>query len=298
MSEQGDPNGEYQQVEIDGSTVAYLEQGTGPLVLLLHGYPDTARGWLPVMQVLADAGYRAVAPSLPGYPPSGHSPDGDYSAARNAEIMLGLVDELGADRFYLCGLDWGYFIAFAVAHLDPSSVAKLAAGHAHPKKVGFTDLRVTWSARHAVMHQIPRLAMAITQRNDFAYIDKLYRRWSPNWNFTAADTAEAKATLAQPGVLREALQYYRDQLQAELLPSGKRSRRLLKQRTRVPTLIFRGLDDPMAVDKWFESSPALFLEGCEVVNLDGVGHFPHREDPGRFASMLLEFFGPASEAPR
>lgn len=298
QSDQALPAVEYQHADIDGLDLAYLELGEGPLVLLLHGYPDTARGWLPVMGRLAAAGYRTVAPSLPGYPPSGRSPIGDYSAATNAEAMLALAGHLGADRFLLCGLDWGYFTAFGMAHLDPNSVAKLAAGHAHPKNVGFTDLRVTWHARHAVMHQIPALAKAVTQRDDYAYIDKLYRRWSPTWNVTPADTADAKATLSQPGVLSEALEYYRAQLAAELLPSGKRTRALLKQRTRVPTMLFRGPEDPMTVDKWFEDSPALFPGGCVVVDVEGTGHFPHREDPEQFASILLDFFGPASAAPR
>lgn len=289
---------EYHHIDIDGMHLAYLELGEGPLVLLLHGYPDTARGWLPVMRLLAEAGYRAVAPNLPGYPPSGPTESGDYSAAANAELMLAFAERLGVDRFQLCGLDWGYFIAFGMAHLDPSAVAKLAAGHAHPKNVGFTDLRVTWHARHAVMHQFPRLAGAVTRRNDYAYIDKLYRRWSPSWDITAADTADAKATLARPGVLADALAYYRAQLAAELLPSGRRTRRLLKQRTRVPTMLFRGPEDPMTVDKWFGESPALFPEGCVVVDVDGTGHFPHREDPRQFGSILLDFFGPASEAPR
>lgn len=287
----------YESTTVDGGELAYLSAGDGPLILLLHGYPDTARGWLPVIDLLAEAGYRAVAPNLPGYPPSGPSPTGDYSAAANAETMLGLVGDLGADRFYLCGLDWGYFIAFAMAHLDPNTVAKLAAGHAHPKNVGFTDLRVTWHARHAVMHQLPPLAATVTRRNDYAYIDKLYRRWSPTWDITSADTADIKATLAQPGALDDALAYYRAQLQTELLPSGKRTRQLLRQPTRVPTLLFRGPHDPMTVDKWFRDSPALFPEGCRVVDVEGTGHFPHREDPSLFASVLLDFFGPASEAP-
>ncbi|MEM9034753.1 MAG: alpha/beta hydrolase [Actinomycetota bacterium] len=289
--------GEYRHVDLDGLDLAYLEWGEGPLVVLLHGYPDTARGWLPVMSGLSEAGYRVVAPNLPGYPPSGPSPDGDYSAAANGEAVLALAERLGADRFFLCGLDWGYFIAFAAAHLDPISVAKLAAGHAHPKKVGFTDLRVTWNARHAVMHQIPPLASAITRRDDFAYLDRLYRRWSPTWEVTPEVTADAKATLAQPGALDEALAYYRAQLAAELLPSGRRTRRLLKQPTRVPTLLFRGPHDPMSVDAWFDEAPALFPEGCTVVDVEGTGHFPHREDPEQFTSMLLDFFGPAAEAP-
>ncbi|HET9769934.1 MAG TPA: alpha/beta hydrolase [Acidimicrobiia bacterium] len=287
----------YELVRANGADVAFLSEGSGPLVVLLHGYPDTARGWLPVMGHLAAAGYRAVAPSLPGYPPSGPSPRDDYSVAEGARTVLAFAEVLGADCFYLCGVDWGYFLAFAATHLDPDSVARLAAGHAHPASVGFTDPRVTWAARHAVMNQLPWLAKRVIARNDFAYIDKLYRRWAPTWTVTPDVTADAKATLSQPGVLDDALKWYRALLRAELLPGGRPTRRLLKQRTRVPTLLFRGSEDRMTVDKWWTASPALFPEGCRIVDLPGVGHFPHREDPASFAAMLLDFFGPAAEAP-
>jgi pimeloyl-ACP methyl ester carboxylesterase len=287
----------YELVRANGVDLAFLSEGSGPLVVLLHGYPDTARSWLPVMGHLAAAGYRAVAPSLPGYPPSGPSPRDDYSVAEGGRTMLAFAEALEADRFYLCGVDWGYFLAFAAAHLDPDSVAKLAAGHAHPASVGFTDLRVTWAARHAVLNQLPWLAKRVIARNDFAYIDKLYRRWAPTWTITPEVTADAKATLSQPGVLDDALKYYRALLRAELLPGGRPTRRLLKQPTRVPTVLFRGPEDRMTVDKWWAESPALFPEGCRVVEVPGTGHFPHREDPRAFAAMLLDFFGLAAEAP-
>lgn len=287
----------YELVRANGVDLAYLSEGSGPLVVLVHGYPDTARGWLPVMEHLAAGGYRAVAPSLPGYPPSGPSPRDDYSVAEGGRTVLAFAEALGADRFYLCGVDWGYFLGFAAAHLDPDSVAKLAAGHAHPASVGFTDPRVTWAARHAVLNQLPGLAKRVIARNDFAYIDKLYRRWAPTWTITPEVTADAKATLSQPGVLDDALKYYRALLQAELMRAGRPTRRLLKQPTRVPTLLFRGPEDPMTVDKWWTDSPALFPEGCRVIDVPGTGHFPHRESPVAFAEMLLDFFGPAAEAP-
>ncbi|MGH8998550.1 MAG: alpha/beta fold hydrolase [Acidimicrobiia bacterium] len=288
----------WEHIDANGVDLACLSEGEGPLILLLHGYPDTARGWLPVMGHLAGAGYRAVAPSLPGYPPSGPDPRDDYSVAEGARTMLACARALGADRFYLCGLDWGYFLAFAAAHLDPDSVARLAAGHAHPENVGFTDPRVTWRARHAVMHQLPWLAKRVTARGGYAYIDKLYQRWSPTWDVNPEVTADAKATLSQPGVLDRVFKYYRALLRAELFPSGRETRRLLRQPTRVPTLVFRGPDDPMSVEVWFAEAPHLFPEGCRLVNVAGTGHFPHREDPDAFASMLLDFFGPAAEAPR
>ena len=92
MATQGATDGndpvQFRSLEVAGADLAYLSMGEGPLVLLLHGYPDTARGWLPVMRRLADAGYRAVAPNLPGYAPSAPAPDRDSAVAKQEARQL------------------------------------------------------------------------------------------------------------------------------------------------------------------------------------------------------------------
>lgn len=81
---------------MNGIRYAYLELGSGPLVLLLHGYPDSATSWTHQMEALAEAGYRAVAPFMRGYPPTEVPRDGFFGRATLALDVKHLVDELGA----------------------------------------------------------------------------------------------------------------------------------------------------------------------------------------------------------
>ena len=83
-----------------------LEMGEGPLVLCLHGFPDTAHSFRYQMPALAKAGYHAVAPWLRGYAPTGAAPDGRYDIPVLAEDVLNLVDALGYNETFLFGHDW------------------------------------------------------------------------------------------------------------------------------------------------------------------------------------------------
>ncbi|MCA9771955.1 MAG: alpha/beta fold hydrolase [Myxococcales bacterium] len=90
--------GTMKTIDANGIRFAYREEGTGPLVLLLHGFPDTSETWADVMPKLAAAGWRAVAPNLRGYPPTSAPADGDYSVLRLGEDVLALIEALGAER--------------------------------------------------------------------------------------------------------------------------------------------------------------------------------------------------------
>ena len=82
-------------IHANGLKFAYLEQGDGPLVMLLHGFPDTAHTWSHQMQALAAAGYRVVAPFLRGYPPTEIPSDGYYDKATLASDIAALIEALG-----------------------------------------------------------------------------------------------------------------------------------------------------------------------------------------------------------
>src|SRR5947209_18552057 len=95
-------------IRANGLEFAYVEQGDGPLVLLLHGFPDNALTWDRVAPVLADAGYRTVAPFMRGYPPTAQPADGRYDPAALAADIAGLVDALnGGEPAFVVGHDWG-----------------------------------------------------------------------------------------------------------------------------------------------------------------------------------------------
>src|SRR6266496_835877 len=88
------------RVRANGIEFAYIEEGEGPLVLLVHGYPDVAQTWSAQMSALAAAGYRAVAPNLRGYPPTEVPKDGYYDGVTLARDVKGLVEALGGGPIF------------------------------------------------------------------------------------------------------------------------------------------------------------------------------------------------------
>src|SRR3954471_20837161 len=95
-------------VQANGVRFAYLEQGAGPLVMFLHGFPDNAWSYRKQMQVFADAGYRAVSPFLRGYTPTEIPKNGAYDPATLAQDVEALLIALSpSKKAYLVGMDWG-----------------------------------------------------------------------------------------------------------------------------------------------------------------------------------------------
>ena len=95
---------------------------TGPLVLLLHGFPDDAHAWAQVGEGLAAQGFRAVAPYLRGYGPTRPPADGDYSLMALGEDVAALIPALGAERAIVVGHDWGAVMAWMGAAYAPDRV--------------------------------------------------------------------------------------------------------------------------------------------------------------------------------
>src|SRR6187200_2885555 len=145
----------------------YVEAGDGPLVLLLHGFPEFWYGWRQQIAPLVKAGLRVVAPDLRGYNlSSGPSGVEAYGADKLAADVRGLIRELGAESALLVGHDWGGTVAWATAMNHPEVVDRLAIlNAAHPRKLsqGLHDpdqLRRSWYFFFA----LPDLPMAFRLR--------------------------------------------------------------------------------------------------------------------------------------
>src|SRR5258705_10722721 len=108
-----------------GLTFSTLEEGDGPLVLCLHGFPDHVRSFRHQVPALAAAGYRAVAPAMRGYAPTGPAPDGRYQSAALAEDAVALIAALGYDDAIVFGHEWGALGAYGAALAAPQRVRKL-----------------------------------------------------------------------------------------------------------------------------------------------------------------------------
>ena len=254
------------------------EMGEGPLVLCLHGFPDTARTWRRLLPDLAARGYRAVAVTLRGYEPSSLPKDGDYSGVALGEDVAGWLDALGVPQAHLVGHDWGASIAFGVAARWPDKVRSLSAlAVPHPATFAATLATSIPQAKRSwymFFFQMRGLSDALVAANDFAFIETLWRDWSPGWAWEAPDMAALKHALAQPGVLEAALGYYR----AAFDPAAPRAAEAMAwalNPIRAPTLGLAGETDGCIGADIFTGAmnPALFQNGLDVKILPNAGHF-------------------------
>jgi pimeloyl-ACP methyl ester carboxylesterase len=264
------------RISANGLSFAYFEDGAGPLVLLLHGFPDTPHTWDGVRPKLAAAGYRAVSPFMRGYTPTDIPADARYDADTLGRDALALIAALGAERAIVIGHDWGAVAGYSAAGLAPERLTQLVTlAIPHPASILPTP-RVLWSVRHFFTLR-RRHAAERVRAHGFAYVDELYRRWSPAWAVPDDATRAVKDVFSDPAALDAALAYYR-----ALRPVLSRAQR---RRVRVPTVTFAG-DTDIVEAAAFSRARRRFAAPYQVVHLPG-GHFLHREHPERFAEELL-----------
>jgi pimeloyl-ACP methyl ester carboxylesterase len=265
---------------------AYLEWGKAedPLVLLVHGFPDTPHTWSVAGPRLAALGYRVVAPYLRGYAPSA-IPARDTTTQDLGEDVVAQIAALGAEKAIIIGHDWGAEAVTAAVGLAPERIEKLVAV-AIPHRTQL-PLRPSagWAARHFVTLRLPG-ALERFRANDYAMVDELCRRWSPTWKFTPDEMREVKQSFAaHPGSANAALGYYR----AVSVVTPK----FMRARVAVPTLMVAGLHDPAVSPADFERARRHFTGRYEVAAIPG-GHFCHRESPDAFLEAVSRFLSPSA----
>lgn len=264
-------------IEARGLRFAYVEEGEGPLVLLIHGFPDTLHTWDAVRPALARAGYRAVSPNTRGYWPTAVPADGKYDSTALGNDALALIEALGARQAIVVGHDWGASAAYAAALMAPERVRFLVTvAIPHPASLAPRP-RLLWAVRHFFALRL-RNAEARTRANDFAYVDELVHRWSPAWKVPAEETRPVKEAFGHPGSLDAALGYYR--ALTFRVPASQR------HRITVPSAVFSGADDGVLRREDYERAARWYKGAHEIVHMPG-GHFLHREHPERFITELL-----------
>ncbi len=272
-----------------------LTAGSGPVVLCLHGFPDNLRSFRHQLQALADVGFRAIAPAIRGYEPSSLSKDGDYHLVRMAEDVVAWIDELGEERVHLVGHDWGALIGYAAAALAPERLLSLTTlAIPHPggmRRDGLpklpSQLLNSW---YIFFFQLRGLADFAVSARDWKFIEKLWSEWSPGWELPQEELRAVKDTLAQPGVKRAALGYYRAMLG---LPgeAARQTQALLDAPIQVPTLAFTGALDGCMDTRLHDLSMKArdFPAGFKVVRVEKAGHFLHQELPDEVNAVLIDW---------
>jgi pimeloyl-ACP methyl ester carboxylesterase len=281
-------------VRARGLTFATLEEGEGPLVLCLHGFPDHLRSFRHQLPALAAAGYRAVAPAMRGYAPTGPAPDGRYQSAALAEDAVALIEALGYDDAVIFGHDWGAVAAYGAALAAPHRIRKLVTAAVPYGPQVTAAFMTSYDQQHRSWYmfffQTP-FADAALPHDDFAFIERLWRDWSPGWRYPADEMAALKDTFRQPGVVDAALGYYRAMLNPTLQDPtlATLQGRMMLEPIEVPAMVLHGANDGCMGAELVGGMDAFFPRGLRVEVVPGTGHFLHQEDPTRVNALILDF---------
>ncbi|MBH1934809.1 alpha/beta hydrolase [Streptomyces sp. AV19] len=288
---------ETRRIAVNGVELACVEQGEGPLALLLHGFPETPGMFRHLMPVLAAAGYRAVAPYMRGFAPSQVPPDGSMLVKDLIADANALHEALGGDGdAVIVGHDWGGFTTWGAAALAPERWSKVVVADVPPVRF--------YERRAAVPEQIHKnshfsffqmgVADQLVPANDFGYLDWLWRHWSgsvPGYD-PAEDIRAGKEALRGQANLRAGLGLYRQNFPAaEFGTENWEMGRLLAELPTQPTLYLHGGEDPVVDEEILADIVAALPEGSDGVLLPGVGHFPLVEAPEEVNRRILDFLG-------
>ena len=259
----------------------------GPLVVLLHGFPDAWQGWHFQIPALTEAGYRVLAPNQRGYGASTRPLRvSDYDLDCLAQDVVGLAASEGRERFSLIGHDWGGIVGWWTAARHPGHVERLAILNAphpgifktyllgHPGQV----LR-SW---YVGFFQLPWLPETLLSLNDYALLFRAVRATSRPGVFDATDRQYLRRAWSQPGALTSMLNYYR------ALPW--RPEEVLRVRVTIPTLMLFGCRDPSEQPGLARASLGLCDNG-RIVWLENAWHWVQREEPDLVNRELLGFLG-------
>ena len=234
----------HRAISANGTRFHIAEAGDGPLVLLLHGFPQFWWTWRSQLVTLADAGYRAVAADLRGYGGSDKPPRG-YDLITAASDAAGLIRSLGEANAVVIGHDWGGLVAWTMAAYHPKVVRRLGViSMAHPlrmRSVLLTDpLGQGRRSGFEFGFQVPVLPEHSLVRDHAQRVGQMLRAWSgPGW--PDPDTERRYRTaMCIPSVAHSALEYHRWFMRSRLRPDGLRYARRMRAPIQAPTLHLQG----------------------------------------------------------
>jgi pimeloyl-ACP methyl ester carboxylesterase len=270
------------RIDVDGVAIEVGDHGSGPAVLLIHGWPDSGDLWRNQVTALVEAGYRALVPDLRGFGASDHPEGVDaYNLLHLIGDMVAVLDHAGAERAHVVGHDWGAAIGWSLAAFVPDRVASLAAlSVGHPASFAAAGLEQRQLSWYMLLFQFEGVAERWLSDDDFAG----FRQWAGH-----PDHAAVTTRLQEPGALTASLNLYRANLPPEALlgppvelpPIG------------CPTLGIWSSGDMALTERQMVGSAEHVKEPWRYQRVEGAGHWLQLEAPDTVNRLLLEHLGTA-----
>jgi pimeloyl-ACP methyl ester carboxylesterase len=282
-------------VGTNGVRLHVVEAGPpdGPLVVLLHGFPEFWYGWRRQIRPLAEAGYHVVVPDQRGYNRS-DKPEavGAYRVDTLAADVRGLLDEARRERAFVVGHDWGAVVAWWLALAHPERVERLAVLNGpHPAAMRrhlLTSPRQMLRSWYIFFFQLPGLPERWLARGDYRNLVRALRtaRWG---SFSDEDVPRYKEAWGQPGALRSMVNWYRAAFRVV-------GRRLPGLRVHVPTLVLWGARDVALGREMAPDSLSLCDEG-RLILFEEATHWLQHDEARAVTDRLVRFLAGGLAAP-
>ena len=279
---------EHHDVTTNGIRLHVVQAGpiNGPLVILLHGFPEFWYGWRRQIGALAQAGYRVWVPDQRGYngsdKPGGIAP---YALDHLAADVIGLIDAAGREKAAVIGHDWGAAVTWWLAGKHPHRLERIGILNLPHPAVFFQTLRRNprqWlKSSYILFFQIPRLPEWTARLGNWWMPSRALLASSRPGTFTPEDLQHYRAAWSQPGAYTSMLNWYRASVQRPSRPPSN-------IRISVPTLMLWGAKDPFLDRSMAQPSIDLCDRG-ELVFLEQATHWLQHEEPER-VNFLLDTF--------
>lgn len=276
---------QHEYIDTNGIRLHYVTQGSGELMLMLHGFPEFWYSWRQQIPEFA-RDYKVVALDLRGYN------DSDKPKQRSAYVMdefikdvEGVIRGLGYDRAIIVGHDWGGAIAWNFAYSRPQMVERLIVINLpHPAKMaeGLRSPQQLLRSSYMFFFQLPEVPEALIQAGDYELLGRTLQQATVNKNvFTPADIEAYKDAVSKRGALTAMLNYYRNLTHQRMLSSDWS---ILE----VPTLLIWGEGD-VALGKELTYNTYAYVRNLQIKYIANAGHFVHQEQPQLVNQYIREF---------
>lgn len=287
---------EHQDIITNSIRLHVVQDGPadGPLLILLHGFPEFWYGWRRQIPYFASAGYRVWAPDQRGYNLS-DKPRGiaAYGLDALAADVVGLIDAAGQEKAFLVGHDWGGAAAWWVATKYPQRLEKLVVMNAPYGSVMTRSLRQNPAQRrkswYMFFFQLPWVPELVSRRRNWRMLTGMLLSSSIRGTFGKADLEEYRQAWSQPGAYGGMLSWYRAMMRARpTAPAQPAPGTSPKQPVCVPTLLLWGAQDRFLGRELAEASIKKCSQG-QLVFIEDATHWLHQERPERVNTLIQEF---------